>query len=146
DRDAKALRDQLVQIFVGAMDRHAAHRDVAPEMLAALGEHDAKRTRGYFGVLEEQFVEIAHPEEQETVRIGGLDLEILLHHWRDAAGVAAFRLAGGGRHAMSAEESHAATVSDDGGAFCRLPTAFLPLEIRRIQAHVSAYRAIPLTI
>ncbi len=43
DRDAMAERDQAVQIFVGAMDRHAAHRDVAAEMLAALGQHDAER-------------------------------------------------------------------------------------------------------
>ena len=43
DRDAVAERDQAVQIFVGALDRHAAHRDVAAEMLAALGQHDAER-------------------------------------------------------------------------------------------------------
>jgi hypothetical protein len=35
--------DQAVEVFVGAMDRHPAHRDVAAEMLAALGEHDAER-------------------------------------------------------------------------------------------------------
>ena len=29
DRDAVAERDQPMQIFVGALDRHAAHRDVA---------------------------------------------------------------------------------------------------------------------
>ena len=46
DRDAMAERDQAMQIFVGAIDRHAAHRDVAAEMLAALGEHDAERARG----------------------------------------------------------------------------------------------------
>ena len=80
DRDAVAERDQAVQIFVGALDRHAAHRDVGAQMLAALGQHDAERARGDFGVLEEQFVEIAHPVEQQAVRIGGLDLDVLLHH------------------------------------------------------------------
>ena len=80
-----AERDQAVQIFVGALDRHAAHRDVAAEMFAALGEHDAERAAGDFGVVEEQFVEIAHPVEQKAIRIGGLDLDILLHHRRDAA-------------------------------------------------------------
>ena len=75
DRDAVAERDQPVQIFVGAVDRHAAHRDVAAEMLAALGQHDAERARGDLGVLEEQFVEIAHPVEQQAIRIGGLDLD-----------------------------------------------------------------------
>ena len=85
DRDAMAERDQPMQIFVGALDRHAAHRNVAAEMLAALGQHDAERARGDFGVVEEQFVEIAHPVEQQAIRIGRLDLDILLHHRGDAA-------------------------------------------------------------
>ena len=83
DGDTMAERDQPVQVFVGALDRNAAHRNVAAQMLAALGEHDAKRARGDFGVLEEQFVEITHPVEQETIRIGRLDLDILLHHRGD---------------------------------------------------------------
>ncbi|HLJ43932.1 MAG TPA: hypothetical protein VKT12_06905, partial [Candidatus Binataceae bacterium] len=53
-------------------------------MLAALGQHDAKRARRHFGIIEEQFVEVAHPVEQQAVRIGGLDLQILFHHRRDA--------------------------------------------------------------
>ena len=60
-------------------------------MLAALGEHDAERARGDFGVVEEQLVEIAHPVEQEAIRIGGLDLDILLHHRRRPAGALAGR-------------------------------------------------------
>ncbi len=83
-RDAMAERDQAMQIFVGALDRYAAHGNVAAEMLAALGQHDAERARGDLGVLEEQFVEVAHPVEQQAVRIGGLDLNVLLHHGRDA--------------------------------------------------------------
>ena len=55
-----------------------------PEMLAALGQHDAERAGGDFGILEEQLVEIAHPVEQQAIRIGGLDLDVLLHHRRDA--------------------------------------------------------------
>jgi hypothetical protein len=80
-----AERDQPVQIFVGALDRHPAHRNVGPEMLAAFGQHDAERARGDFGVGEEQFVEVAHPVEQQAIRIGGLDLDVLLHHWCNAA-------------------------------------------------------------
>ena len=83
-RDAVAERDQAMQIFVGALDRHAAHRDVAAEMLPAFGEHDAERARGDFGIGEEQLVEVAHPVEQQAVRIGGLDLDVLLHHGGDA--------------------------------------------------------------
>ena len=83
-RDPMAGRDQPVQIILGALHRHAAHRDVQALMLAALGQHDAERLRGDLGVLEEQLVEIAHPVEQQQPGMGGLDLEVLLHHRRDA--------------------------------------------------------------
>ena len=86
DRDAETLLDQPVQIVVGALHRHAAHRNVHALMLAALGQHDAERLRGALGVFEEQFVEVAHPVEQQQPRMGGLDLEVLLHHRRDAGG------------------------------------------------------------
>ncbi len=43
DRDPMALRDQAMQIVVGALHRHAAHRDIRALMLAALGQHDAER-------------------------------------------------------------------------------------------------------
>ena len=89
NRDAMAERNQPVQIFVGAFDRHPAHRNIGAEMLASLGEYDAKRARGDFGILEEQFVEIAHPVEQQAIRIGSLDLDILLHHRGDARGLVA---------------------------------------------------------
>ncbi len=82
DRDPVAGGDQALEIVVGGMDRHAAHRDVLAEMLAALGERDAERARGDFGVLEEQFVEIAHAVEQETIGVGRLDLQILGDHGR----------------------------------------------------------------
>ncbi len=85
--DAMAERDELMQIFVGALDRHAAHRNVAAHVLAALGQHDAECARGDFGVVEEHFVEVAHPVEQQAIRIGGLDLDILLHHRGYAADV-----------------------------------------------------------
>src|SRR3977135_1117661 len=84
-RDAVAGRDEAMGIFVGAMHRHAATRNSAAQMLAALGEHDAERTRGDLGVLEEQLVEIAHPVEQEAIRIGGLDLDELLDDRRGPA-------------------------------------------------------------
>jgi hypothetical protein len=82
DRNAMAERDQPLQVIVGALDRHPAHADVFAVMLAAFGEHDAERAAGDFRVLEEHFVEIAHAIEQQAVRVGGLDLEILRHHRR----------------------------------------------------------------
>ena len=86
DRDAMSCLDQAMQIVLGAFHRHAAHRDIHALMLAAFGQHDAERARGDFGVLEEQFVEIAHPVEQQQPGMGGLDLEVLFHHRRDARG------------------------------------------------------------
>ncbi len=85
--DAMAVRDQPMQIFVGALDRHAAHRNILTEMLAAFGQDDAERPRRHLRILEEQLVKIAHPIEQQAVRIGGFDLDVLLHHRRDAHGV-----------------------------------------------------------
>jgi hypothetical protein len=79
----KVERDQAVQVVISAMDWNTTHRNIAAEMLAALGEHDAERSRGDLGVLEEQFIEIAHPVEQQAIWIGGFDLDVLLHHRRD---------------------------------------------------------------
>ena len=79
DGNPETLGDQPLQVFVGAVDRHAAHGDVFAQMLAALGEHDAERFGGGDRVLEEQLVEVAHPVEQHAIGIGGLDLEELRH-------------------------------------------------------------------
>ena len=64
--------DQPLEVFVGAMHRHAAHGDVAAEVLAALGEHNAEGARRDFGIFEEELIEIAHPVEQQAIRMGGL--------------------------------------------------------------------------
>jgi hypothetical protein len=65
------------------MDGHAAHRDVFAQVLAALGQDDAQGFRRRYRVLEEKLVEVAHPIEQQAVRIGGLDLKELRHRGRD---------------------------------------------------------------
>ena len=65
------------------MHRHAAHRNILPLMLAALGEDDAERLRGDLGVLEEHLVEIAHAVKQQVARIDRLDLQELRHGRRD---------------------------------------------------------------
>ena len=84
DRDAMAKRDQPVEVVVGALDRHAAHADVLAVVLAALGEHDAERAARDLRVVEEELVEVAHPVEQQAIRVGRLDLEVLRHHRRQA--------------------------------------------------------------
>ena len=103
DGDAIALGDQFLEILVGGVDGHAAHRNVVALMLAALGESDAKRPRGDLGVGEEHLVEIAHPVEQQAIRIGRLDLQILRHHRRrrreiGGRAVAGFRIGAAGIH------------------------------------------------
>ena len=97
--DAMAEADEALQIIVGALDRDAAHGDVGARVLAALGQDDAERPAGGLRVGEEQFVEIAHPVEQEAVGIRRLDLQILRHHRRDARVVGGER-PGSGRVAI----------------------------------------------
>jgi len=58
-----ALRDQALQVIVGRVHRHATHGNVIFQMFAALGQGDVERAGGNFGILEKQFVEIAHPVE-----------------------------------------------------------------------------------
>ena len=67
------------------MHRHAAHGYVLALMLAALGQRDAERAARHLRVVKEELVEIPHSIEQQAAGIGGLDLEVLLHHRRDAA-------------------------------------------------------------
>src|SRR3974390_1872431 len=98
--DAMAERNQAVQVLIGTLNWHAAHRDVLAEMLAALGEHDAERARTGFGVVKEHFVEVAHPVEQDAIRIGRLDLDVLLHHRSHAPCVALRRFRLGHAHGV----------------------------------------------
>ena len=110
---AMAEPDQPLQIIVRALDRHAAHGDVRALVLAALGQHDAERPAGDFGVLEEQLVEIAHAVEQEAVRVCRLDLHVLRHHGRDAAGIrAAPGRRAGGRLRTRVEDGHGASLPE----------------------------------
>ena len=80
DGDAVAALDQAGEIGVGGMDGHAAHRDGHAGMLAALGQRDVERGGGGAGVVEEQFVEIAHAEEQQAIGGFVLQRQILRDH------------------------------------------------------------------
>jgi hypothetical protein len=51
-------------------------------MLAALGQRDVQRLGRRDRIVEEHLVEIAHPVEQQRVRILRLDLQVLRHHRR----------------------------------------------------------------
>ena len=64
------------------MYRHAAHRDIRALVLAALGQRYIECCGGLLGVAEEHFVEIAHPIEQQIIRVSLFDFQILCHHRR----------------------------------------------------------------
>jgi hypothetical protein len=87
DRNPVALRDQPLEIVVGALDRHAAHRNFLPKVPTALRQHDPERPAGDFRVFEEELVEISHAVEQEAAGMRLLDGEELRHHGRDPAGL-----------------------------------------------------------
>ena len=80
--DAEALADEAREIGLGGMHWHAAHRNVLALMLAALGQLDVERRRGFLQILEEQLVEIAHAIEQQAIGMRALEIEILRHRRR----------------------------------------------------------------
>ena len=84
DRHLEAGADQLGQIGFGGVDRHAAHGDGLAGVLAAGGQGDAEGRRRLAGVLEEEFIEVAHAEEDEGVGLSRLGLEELGHDRRGA--------------------------------------------------------------
>jgi hypothetical protein len=97
DRDLEALADQPVQVKLGIVDRHPAHRDVLARMPAALGERDVQGRGRRNRIFEEQLVEVAHAEEQECVGMGALEYLILRDHRaraRRLGGVVARRASG----------------------------------------------------
>ena len=79
--------DQLGEIGLGRVHRHARHGDRLAGVVAAEGQGDAERGGGLLGVLEEQLVEVAHAEEDQRVGLARLGLEELRHHRRGAGGV-----------------------------------------------------------
>ena len=81
DRNGLAQLDQLLQILVDCVIGNAGHRDRRAVRLTASGQRDVEQLRRALRVVEEEFVEIAHPVEEEGVRVVGLDAKILLHHW-----------------------------------------------------------------
>src|SRR5579875_614546 len=83
-----------MQIFVGALDRHAAHRNIATEMFPPFGEDDTEGAARDFCIVEKQFIKITHPIKQQAIGIRRFELDILLHHRRDAPAAVARRRLG----------------------------------------------------
>jgi hypothetical protein len=64
---------------------HAAHRGALLRGLVPVpgGEGQVQLFGHQLGVLVEHLVKISQPEEKDTVRVLGLDVQILLHHRGD---------------------------------------------------------------
>ena len=82
DRHRLAELHQLREIAVDGVIRHAGHRDRRAGRLPARGQRDVEQPRGALRVVVEELVEIAHPVEEELVRMLRLGAEVLLHHRR----------------------------------------------------------------
>ena len=75
-----AALDELVDVRLSRMVRHAAHRRILP--LAAARQRQAELLRDELGIFKEHLIKIAEAEEQDCSRILLLRREILLHHRR----------------------------------------------------------------
>ncbi|MDT4855467.1 hypothetical protein FQZ97_898210 [compost metagenome] len=66
------------------MERHTTHWNVFAQVLTTFGERNAQCAGRFHRIIEEQLVEIAHAIEEQRINIRGFDLDILLHHGREA--------------------------------------------------------------
>ncbi len=60
--------------------RDAAHRYRVRLVFIAGGEGDFQNLGGCFRILVEHLVKVAHPEEQDGIRMVPFDALVLLHH------------------------------------------------------------------
>ena len=79
DRDAVALRNQTAQVVRSCLDRYAGKRDFRRAAVVARRERQTELARRELGVVFEHFIEVAHPEKQDGLRVPGLDVAVLLH-------------------------------------------------------------------
>src|SRR5438128_645296 len=66
------------------MVRNAGHRHALAPANVSGGERDVQRPRRGSGVLVEQLVEVAEPEEQQATRMGALHVQVLPPQRREA--------------------------------------------------------------
>ena len=76
------LRDQLLDVGGTCVMGYASHGNRIRRMLVPRGEREVELPRRQHGIVEEHLVEVAHPEEEDRVGIGLLELVILLEHRR----------------------------------------------------------------
>ena len=78
DRDPVAARDQAGEVAIERLVRDAGQRVPAPLAHLAPGQRDLELARDDLGVLIEGLVEVAHPKEQNRVRVLALEALVLL--------------------------------------------------------------------
>src|SRR5262249_44016441 len=78
-RDLLARADEAADVPVGGVMGDTRHGNGALTLLARC-ERDLQEPRRELGVVEEQLVEIAEPEQQQVVRVAALQLPVLPHH------------------------------------------------------------------
>ena len=82
DGDSESFTDQFGEVgFVGVRG-HAAHFYGFAEMVSAMGQCDIECGGGFFGIVEEEFVEIAHAVEEQAIGMLFFDAPKLRHHGR----------------------------------------------------------------
>ena len=86
DGHAQPVADQLGDVAVGGVIRHAAHRRLVLLPLVARGQDEVEQRRRLLRVLEKHLVEIAEAVEEDGVGNLALDLEVLLEHRGEFAG------------------------------------------------------------
>ncbi len=74
--------DEFLQVAVELMMGKAGHRRGIFGILVAAGQGQPQQRGGGFGVVEEQFVKVAHPKQQKGIPARGFCLVVLLHHRR----------------------------------------------------------------
>src|SRR5271157_303018 len=82
DRHLESFADELGDVVLGRMIRHAAHGHGDAFFLVARGQRDWQLARRDDGVFEEQLVKIAEAKEDERVGMLFLDCGVLPHQWR----------------------------------------------------------------
>ena len=79
DRDGLAAAQRAREIRIDGLHGDPGHRYRRATRLAARGQRDVEQARGPARVIEEELVEIAHPVEEQLVRMLRLDAQVLLH-------------------------------------------------------------------
>jgi len=79
NRHRFAELDQLAEVAFQRMHRHAGHHHGLPRAGAARRERDVEQAVGLARVVVEDFVEVAHAEEDERVGVLGFQAQVLLH-------------------------------------------------------------------